>query len=95
MRVFQVLAFVPQPVKAVLLVFPLSDEMAASKKKTDEKIEQEGQPSLDPTLFFVKQTVCNLQNGGAASRPLAILSITIDRYRMHVVLSPCFTPFTM
>jgi len=54
-----VLAFVPQPVKAVLLVFPLSDEMSAAKKKTDEKIQQDGQPALDPTVFFVKQTISN------------------------------------
>lgn len=54
------LAFVPQPVKAVLLVFPLTDEIDAQRKETDKQIAQEdSQPNLDPTIFFIKQTISN------------------------------------
>jgi len=51
------LSLVPQPVKAVLLVFPLTDEIEAQRKETDKQLEQNGQPDLDPTLIFIKQTV--------------------------------------
>ncbi|KAG8878113.1 ubiquitinyl hydrolase 1 [Serendipita sp. 405] len=55
----ELLALVPQPVKAVLLIFPITAETEASRKKTDEQIAENGQPNLDPTLFFVKQTISN------------------------------------
>lgn len=62
MLYFKLLAFVPQPVKAVLLVFPLTKEIDASRRQTDEKIVSEGQVPLDPNIFFVKQTVIQSHN---------------------------------
>ncbi|KAG8814821.1 ubiquitinyl hydrolase 1 [Serendipita sp. 399] len=65
----QLLALVPQPVKAVLLVFPLTREIDQERKREDQERtaattttnaeeggEAGGQPNLDPTLFFIKQT---------------------------------------
>lgn len=55
--VFQLLAMVPQPVKAVILLFPITDSVDARAKQEDERIETEGQRPVDPTIFWIKQTV--------------------------------------
>ncbi|KAJ6591733.1 hypothetical protein DFH09DRAFT_1259295 [Mycena vulgaris] len=53
------LAMVPQPVKAVVLLFPISPESEAQRKREDEEILSHGQPELDPTIFWIKQTISN------------------------------------
>ncbi|KAJ7449549.1 hypothetical protein FB451DRAFT_1287264 [Mycena latifolia] len=53
------LAMVPQPVKAVVLLFPISPESEARRKEEDEEILSKGQPRLDPTIFWIKQTISN------------------------------------
>jgi hypothetical protein len=44
-------------VKAVTLLFPCSGVIAEKRKEEDEKIAAEGQPPIDPTIFWMKQTV--------------------------------------
>ena len=51
---------VPQPVKAVVLLFPISEEYEKVRKAEDEKIAKEGQHPVDPTILWIKQTVCSL-----------------------------------
>lgn len=50
---------VPQPVKAVVLLFPLTEDF---KKKRDaryaKKLEEVGKGHIDPTIIWIKQTVC-------------------------------------
>jgi len=53
------LSMVAQPVKAVILLFPISDASEAKRKEEDAKIKADGQPSLDPTVFWIKQTISN------------------------------------
>jgi len=53
------LDMVPQPVKAVVLLFPIETEGEAKRKEEDERIAKEGQPKIDPTIFWVKQTISN------------------------------------
>jgi ubiquitin carboxyl-terminal hydrolase L3 len=48
---------VPGPSKAVLLVFPITDTTEEKRKEDDERLEKEGQPDVDPTLIYIKQTV--------------------------------------
>ena len=48
---------VPQPVKAVILLFPIDEEGEARRKEEDARIAREGQPKIDNTIFFIKQTV--------------------------------------
>lgn len=48
---------VPEAARAVVLCFPLSGQIAKLRKEDDEKIVASGQPSLDPTIYWVKQTV--------------------------------------
>lgn len=54
----QMLAMVPQPVKAVILLFPLKDDF---KKKRDaryaQKLQEVGEGHIDPTVIWIKQTV--------------------------------------
>jgi ubiquitin carboxyl-terminal hydrolase L3 len=54
----QLLAMVPQPVKAIVLLFPITKEYEAKRKEEDERIAKEGQHPIDPTLIWIKQTVC-------------------------------------
>jgi len=53
------LAMVPQPVNAVVLLFPISPESEVRRKEEDEEIASKGQPNLDPTILWIKQTISN------------------------------------
>ncbi|PCH44289.1 peptidase C12 ubiquitin carboxyl-terminal hydrolase 1 [Wolfiporia cocos MD-104 SS10] len=55
----ELLAMVPQPVKAVILLFPITDVIDAKAKQEDERIRREGQHPIDPTVFYLKQTIGN------------------------------------
>ena len=48
---------VPAPVKALVLLFPIDAEGEQNRKREDARIATEGQPMLDNTIFWVKQTV--------------------------------------
>ena len=48
---------VPGPVKAVVLLFPIDADGEERRKREDARIATEGQPMLDETIFWVKQTV--------------------------------------
>jgi len=54
----QLLGMVSKGVKAVTLLFPCSGVIAEKRKEEDEKIVAEGQPPIDSTIFWMKQTVC-------------------------------------
>ena len=51
---------VPEDVKAVTLLFPCAGIIAEKRKVEDEKIAAEGQPLIDPTIFWMKQTASTL-----------------------------------
>lgn len=51
---------VSQPVKAVILLFPDFKELKKSREDEDLKLSQEGQPKLDKTIFWIKQTVSRM-----------------------------------
>lgn len=53
----QLLEMVSQPVKAVILLFPDNNEIAKERKLEDIVIAEKGQPKLDKTIFWMKQTV--------------------------------------
>ena len=52
------LAFVPQPVLAVLLLFPITDEYEKYRGEEEARIGKDGQKVSD-TLYFTKQTIPN------------------------------------
>lgn len=55
----ELLALVPQPVKAVVLLFPVSAETEAKREEEDEKIEKGGQHAIEPEVLWIKQTISN------------------------------------
>ncbi|KAJ3711185.1 peptidase C12, ubiquitin carboxyl-terminal hydrolase [Lentinula raphanica] len=54
----ELLAVVPKPVKAVLLLFPISKTLEAKRREDDEKIRSTSQSSLK-NIFWIKQTISN------------------------------------
>lgn len=53
---FKLLAMVPQPVKAVILLFPITESIETRRKDEDDKVKTQGQHPIDPTVFYIKQT---------------------------------------
>ena len=50
---------IPQPIKAVILVFPLNGDFDKKKDaRYAQKLEQLGKGHVDPTIVWIKQTVC-------------------------------------
>jgi len=79
----ELLAIVKGPVKALVLLFPIDTEGEERRKREDARISTEGQPMLDNTIFWVKQTIPNacgtiglihaLANSGATFSPVSSL----------------------
>ncbi|KAG1858554.1 hypothetical protein F4604DRAFT_2038930 [Suillus subluteus] len=55
----ELLGMVSEGVKAVTLLFPCSGTIATKRKEEDEKIAAQGQYPIDPTIFWMKQTIVN------------------------------------
>ncbi|TFY68213.1 hypothetical protein EVJ58_g1144 [Rhodofomes roseus] len=53
------LAMVPKPVKAVILLFPIAQTIENRRKVEDERVKNQGQHPVDPTVFYIKQTIGN------------------------------------
>ncbi|XP_074621410.1 ubiquitin carboxyl-terminal hydrolase isozyme L3-like isoform X2 [Acropora palmata] len=54
----ELLAILPQPTCALLLLFPTSDKYRDFKKEQEEKVLKDGQ-EVSPNVFFMKQTIGN------------------------------------
>jgi ubiquitin carboxyl-terminal hydrolase L3 len=53
----QLLALVPKPVKALVLLFPIRGKLEELSKEEEAKFKEKGQVPIDPTVFWIKQTV--------------------------------------
>ncbi|KXN91237.1 Ubiquitin carboxyl-terminal hydrolase isozyme L3, partial [Leucoagaricus sp. SymC.cos] len=53
------LSIIPQPTKAVILLFPTNSPIKGKQTENDAKIASEGQHPIDNTLLYVKQYVEN------------------------------------
>jgi hypothetical protein len=53
----QLLALVPKPVKAIVLLFPIRGKLEELSKEEEAKLKEKGQVPIDPTVFWIKQTV--------------------------------------
>ena len=49
---------VPQPVKAVLMLFPITDATEAAKEEEEKRLTEAGQ-TISPSVWFTKQTISN------------------------------------
>ncbi|KII85743.1 hypothetical protein PLICRDRAFT_44131 [Plicaturopsis crispa FD-325 SS-3] len=55
----ELLGMVARPVKAVILLFPITEDIERTRVEEDARIAAEGQPAIDPTVFWIKQTIGN------------------------------------
>ena len=89
----ELLAFVPRPVHAVLLVFPCSETYEKYRRDEDESKEEYQGSGPDEEVMWYKQTIGNacgligvlhgISNGGARSRigRCVLVDLTIDADR--------------
>ncbi|XP_073252388.1 ubiquitin carboxyl-terminal hydrolase isozyme L3-like isoform X2 [Porites lutea] len=54
----ELLAIIPQPACALLLLFPTSDKYQEFKKEQEDKVLKNGQ-EVSPNVYFMKQTIGN------------------------------------
>jgi ubiquitin carboxyl-terminal hydrolase L3 len=54
----ELLAMVPQPVKAVLMLFPITEATEAAKAEEESRLSSTDQ-GLSPSVWFTKQTISN------------------------------------
>ncbi|KZT39370.1 peptidase C12, ubiquitin carboxyl-terminal hydrolase 1 [Sistotremastrum suecicum HHB10207 ss-3] len=55
----ELLGMVPQPVQALILIFPITDEYETKRLEVDRKISEDGQVGLDEGLIYIRQTIGN------------------------------------
>ncbi|KAI7846271.1 hypothetical protein COHA_000250 [Chlorella ohadii] len=74
----ELLAMVPKPVAAVLLLFPVTEGTEAARKAEQEEIEAKGQ-EVSPSLFYMKQTI-----GNACGTIGLLHALANSRDRLHI-----------
>jgi len=52
----ELLDLVSKPVKAIILLFPISEQLETARKEEDVKFEK---AKIDPTIVWIKQTISN------------------------------------
>ena len=82
---------VPQPVKAVILLFPITESVETRRKQEDEKVKNLGQHPIDPTVFYIKQTASTHE----LDHPEAIVLTEWYRSATHVGPLACFMRLQM
>ncbi|KAI0791638.1 hypothetical protein BC629DRAFT_1511155 [Irpex lacteus] len=73
----ELLQMVPQPVKAVVLLFPISEAYEKARKEEDAKIAKDGQHPIDPTILWIKQTIGNACGTMGLIHALANSNVTL------------------
>ena len=53
----KLLSIVPQPVHAVVLLFPIRGEIETAIEAEEATFTTQGRPEVDPTVLWIKQTV--------------------------------------
>ncbi|KAF7796841.1 hypothetical protein EIP86_008025 [Pleurotus ostreatoroseus] len=74
----QLLALVPKPVKAIVLLFPITEQYENARKAEDQQIAEKGQHPIDSTVLFIKQTIGNACGTMGLIHALANSSITLE-----------------
>ncbi|KAI0704355.1 hypothetical protein BC835DRAFT_1403969 [Cytidiella melzeri] len=74
----ELLAMVPRPAKAVVLLFPISEAYEKQRKEEDAKIAKDGQHPVDPTILWIKQTIGNACGTMGLIHALANSNVTLE-----------------
>jgi len=72
------LDMVPKPVKAIIMVFPLTEKLEELRRDEDGRIAKDGQHKLDPGVVFIKQTIPNACGTIALLHAFANAGVEID-----------------
>lgn len=73
----ELLAMVPKPVQAVILLFPISVDIEMKRHEEDARIKANGPGEVDPTAIFIKQTISNACGTIGLLHSLANSDVTI------------------
>ncbi|KAI0295359.1 peptidase C12 ubiquitin carboxyl-terminal hydrolase 1 [Multifurca ochricompacta] len=85
----ELLDLVPKPVKAIILLFPIRGKLEELRQAEETDIKEKGQVPIDPTVFWIKQTISNacgtigllhaLTNAQVAFGPQSSIAQLIDK----------------
>ncbi|KAI9227759.1 MAG: hypothetical protein DHS80DRAFT_23983 [Piptocephalis tieghemiana] len=67
----ELLAFVPRPVKAVILLFPITENYEKFRKEEQERLSAPGANPVDPSIWYTSQTIGNACGSIAVLHSLA------------------------
>lgn len=84
---------VPQPVKAVIVLYPWPGQWQEAEVEEDERFKREGQTAIDPNVVWIKQTVTIAISlfDGTDLKCLLTWHTTLDWQRMRCNGGhPCF-----
>jgi hypothetical protein len=80
--VHQLLQLVPTPVKALILLFPIRGKLEELTEAEEAVIKEKGQVPIDPTIFWIKQTV-RPNPHPLSSQVYSSINARADRKRMR------------
>ncbi|KAF8314684.1 peptidase C12, ubiquitin carboxyl-terminal hydrolase 1 [Clavulina sp. PMI_390] len=73
----ELLSLVPQPSKALIMCFPITEKLQKAEDEADQAIAEKGQSALDPGLLYIKQTIGNACGTMALLHAIANAKVTI------------------
>ncbi|GAA5986409.1 hypothetical protein JCM10908_003743 [Rhodotorula pacifica] len=82
------LQFVKQPVKAVLMLFPVTQEYEQMRKKQDEQVLENGVEGVEDVIYF-KQTIANACGTFALLHTLANTDVPLKEGPLTELFSQC------
>ncbi|GAA5834196.1 hypothetical protein JCM11251_000568 [Rhodosporidiobolus azoricus] len=84
----EVLAWAKQPVKAVLMLFPVTEAYEKMRKAQDEKVLEDGVEGVDDVIYF-KQTIANACGTFALLHTLANTDVPISEGPLTELFERC------
>ncbi|BGP54693.1 hypothetical protein JCM8202_003200 [Rhodotorula sphaerocarpa] len=84
----ELLQFVKQPVKAVLMLFPVTPEYEHMRKQQDEDVAQNGVEGVEDVIYF-KQTIANACGTFALLHTLANTDVPLKEGPLTELFSQC------
>ncbi|GAA6041846.1 hypothetical protein JCM8097_004504 [Rhodosporidiobolus ruineniae] len=84
----EMLQFVKQPVKAVLMLFPVTEAYEKMRKAQDEKVLEDGVEGVEDVIYF-KQTIANACGTFALLHTLANVDVPISEGPLTELFAQC------
>ncbi|GAA5861868.1 hypothetical protein JCM8547_008580 [Rhodosporidiobolus lusitaniae] len=84
----ELLEWVKQPVKAVLMLFPVTESYEKMRKEQDEKVLEDGVEGVEDVIYF-KQTIANACGTFALLHTLANVDVPISEGPLTELFARC------